>query len=257
MPDYSVLQAYSQIMFYPRRDITPCPENASDMMLEVAEDAQVHCRLYLGDKDWPWLIYFHGNGEVACDYDELAPVYNWIGLNVAVADYRGYGAGSGQPTFVSMLEDANAVFNFISTYLAVQEYNEELWVMGRSLGSLSALALAERYSQHLQGMIIESGFPDVTKVMRHLNHLPRDLDTDAFSRECLEQVRQINIPALIIHGEEDEIVPVEEAHFLFDNLASTDKKMLLIPEAGHNNLIAIGVNKYFKAIKEFTSAKEK
>ena len=42
----------------------------------------------------------------------------------------------------------------------------------------------------------------------------------------LDRVRRISIPALIIHGEYDSIVPVEEGKKIFRNLTSNEKRMV-------------------------------
>lgn len=255
MPDYSLLDKpiFIRFMFYPRQDTTPCPANAFDLPVQVDENASISCRFYPGDAAWPWLIYFHGNGEVVSDYDDLAPLYNRIGINLAVADYRGYGASSGNPSFTNMLKDAKSIFAAVKEQLAARGYNQELWVMGRSLGSLSALELARLYPEDLRGLIIESGFADASRVMNHNGHFPAELLQPRFHQECLEEVGKITIPALVIHGEEDYIVPVEEAEIIFEHLGTPNKKLLLIPMAGHNDLMFLGFKQYFKAIQEFVS----
>ena len=50
----------------------------------------------------PTILFFYGNGETAADYDNIAPIYNQVGLNFFVADYRGYGQSGGSPSFCSM-----------------------------------------------------------------------------------------------------------------------------------------------------------
>jgi len=57
----------------------------------VADGAAVGARFHIGSRGHANLLFFHGNGEIAADYDEIGPYYNRIGINFLAADYRGYG----------------------------------------------------------------------------------------------------------------------------------------------------------------------
>jgi alpha-beta hydrolase superfamily lysophospholipase len=59
------------------------------------------------------------------------------------------------------------------------------------------------------------------------------------------------MPVLILHGQNDEIIPHEQAEVFFRNVGSKDKKLLTIPGAGHNDIMLIGMREYFAAIREF------
>ena len=67
-------------------------------------------------------------------------------------------------------------------------------------------------------------------------------------------VRAIKLPALIIHGENDTLVPLEEARRFYDNLGSAEKRLLIIPGADHNDIMFTGIDQYFEAIKKFIAA---
>ena len=66
-----------------------------------------------------------------------------------------------------------------------------------------------------------------------------------------EKVRSIGLPALVIHGEQDTLAPVEQAVTMFQEFPSAQKRLLTIPEAGHNDLLHRGINEYFSAVREF------
>ncbi|MEW5921547.1 MAG: hypothetical protein AB1796_11505 [Bacillota bacterium] len=99
-PYYRFLDRHSILRnaFFPRRGLSPCPDRAFDLRIPVDGDVSLHCRFYYGRDGYPTILYFHGNGEVAGDYDGFAPYYHRAGTNLAVAEYRGYGASSGIPT---------------------------------------------------------------------------------------------------------------------------------------------------------------
>ncbi|TET15129.1 MAG: alpha/beta fold hydrolase, partial [Dehalococcoidia bacterium] len=126
-----------------------------------------------------------------------------------------------------------------------------LFVMGRSLGSLSAVELASSYPQETGGLILESGFASAGRLLGYLSYAFRFPHLDEFEKASLENIRSITMPVLLIHGEYDEIIPHEQAQVFYQNVGSKDKRLLTIPGAGHNDLLLVGMEQYFSAIKEF------
>ena len=260
MADYSQIDRSPLLsfLFYPRKDITSCPEGVFDLLVPVEKGISVACRFYAGHREWPWVLFFHGNGEVAGDYDEIAPFYHQKKINLAVADYRGYGASEGSPTFTHLFEDGRRLFEAVREELSRKRLNQNLWVMGRSMGSLSAVDLAYHYPDQMKGMIVESGFASVTRLIKHLNLPARGLNLDPLEEERLAMIRRIAVPALIIHGELDILVPVKEAKDLYHHLNSSKKKLVIIPNADHNTIMFTDLKQYFAEIQEFVeSAKQK
>ena len=250
MPDYSVIDfpPIIGLLFYPRRDYSPCPENAFDLEVPVEEDIIVAARFYSKGLDCPTILYFHGNGEVVYDYDYVAPIYNDLGLNLVVADYRGYGASTGSPSFGAASRDAKIILDTVRDEMTRRGYRQDLWLMGRSLGSLSALDLAANNPDQIKGLIVESGFANVVRVMKRLNHFPKEVTLSQFDQECLDMVKNITVPTLVLHGDIDEIVSYSEGVFIYENLGTADKKLLTITGAGHNDIMYVGMKEYFSAI---------
>ncbi len=253
MPDYSSLDKPSVLMyvFYPRRDSTPCPKNAFDLSVPVGDGVSIACRFHIGDRQWPWILFFHGNGEVVSDYDEIAPIYHERRLNLGIADYRGYGASGGVPTLTDLPGDAQAIFEAAKKELVSRGFGNRLWIMGRSLGSISALELASRYPDSVQGLIIESGFCSVVRILTNLGMPAPETGLEKVDQECVEMIRKISIPTLIMHGERDTLVPVKEAKDLYRDLGSKRKDLLIIPAADHNNIMIVGFKKYFDTLEHF------
>lgn len=238
-------------IFYPRKEFKECPKNGFDLFVPVESEVSISSRFYLGDSQWAWILYFHGNGEVVSDYDELAPFYHQIEVNLVVADYRGYGASGGKPTLSHLLGDCHKIFRAVREELLKRGLRNELWVMGRSLGSISALELASSYPNEIKGLIIESGAISMLRVFRNLGLPIYGKEVEKIDQEWEEKVKGIDLPTLIIHGRRDSLVPVEEAEELYRCLGSTKKRLLIIQEANHNNILWVGFKDYFRAIREF------
>lgn len=251
--DYSLLDQPQilRFIFYPRADWTPPPRGASDHLVPVAQGVSISCRFYPASAGSPCILYFHGNGEVACDYDGIAPLYNLEGISLFVADYRGYGRSGGWPTFADMSADAHPIFHYFVNTVRSLDHTGPLFLMGRSLGAHSTLELASHYSEQLSGLIVESGSANMARLLRFLSS-PVDPDRLRRLEEAVAaKVRSITLPLLIIHGELDELIPPSHAYYLFENVGSEAKQLVIIPGAGHNDIMLVGIEQYFLAIREF------
>jgi len=251
MPDYSALDQPEilEFVFFPRHEWTPAPHGVRDFLIPVEPGVNISARFYPASNSTASILYFHGNGEIACDYDWFAPEYNRLGLSLFVADYRGYGRGNGEPTIAGMTADSLKVFDFFNNSILKQE--DRPFIMGRSLGSMSALTIASRHSSQLAGLIIESGFPAVTRVLSHLGFQYHDNRISAIEKASLALVASISLPALIIHGVRDTLIPYEEGLLLYNTLSSPIKRIVTIPDAGHNDIMQIGKETYCNAIRDF------
>jgi hypothetical protein len=256
MPDYSQIDKSPLVgfLFYPRADFAPCPQGAFDFFVPVEQGVSVSSRFYVGDESWPWILYFHGNGEVVSDYDGIAPFYHRKEINLVVADFRGYGSSGGSPNFTNLVQDAPPILEAVQKEIFQKGFQQDLWVMGRSMGSISALELADRHPGKIKGLVVESGFASVTRLIKHLGLPSRGIDLEPLEQERMNRIRKISVPALIIHGERDNLVPLQEAKDLYALLGATRKELVIIPKADHNNIMFADLELYLEAIQKFIEA---
>jgi len=238
-------------IFYPRQYVTKGPSNSIDYSVPLGDVISIGCRFYVNSHSSPSMLFFHGNGEVVSDYDCVAPFYNQIGINLFVADYRGYGASGGTPTFANMVNDSHTIFDNFLNILSSEGHIGDVFVMGRSLGSVSAIELAHAHQDKIKGLVIESGFASVLKLLTHLGLPVRHLNIDDPTFPNLSKMQSIELPTLILHGEHDVLIPVSEGKDLYENAATHSKHLVIIREAGHNDIMLVGMEKYFETIKDF------
>ncbi|NLN59283.1 MAG: alpha/beta hydrolase [Deltaproteobacteria bacterium] len=244
-------------LLFPRREFIADSTNPRTFnhFIEVEPGVEIGCRFYPFGEEAPNIIYFHGNGEIASDYDFVAPMYRELGLNLFVTDYRGYGMSSGDPTPGAMIRDAHPLFRGFSGFLSERRFTGRHYVMGRSLGSAPAIEIAYRHSKQLAGLIVESGFASARNQLRRIGMthlLEDDLEPVGFGNDI--KIGAIKIPTLIIHGEEDEIIPVGEGRSLYELSGAPLKRVCFIPRAGHNDLLIGGLKRYMDAVDTFISA---
>jgi alpha-beta hydrolase superfamily lysophospholipase len=245
-----------QFVFYPRRDSLEksAADNINAGLIHVDESVSISYSFYFSKNKNPNILFFHGNGEIASDYETIGPIYNQIGLNLFVADYRGYGRSGGKPTLSNMIRDTHHIFEGFKKVLKDGGFSGSLFIMGRSLGSASAIELAAHYQSQLKGLIIESGFASVFNLLKYLGFPFESLGVvmpeTPYSMELL---REISLPTLVLHGEYDQIVPVEEGKALYETIGARDRRLIIIPGVDHNTIMSGGMQQYLKALQEFVS----
>jgi len=247
----------SHVLFYPRRDEDRELAPSSVLPVAVQVEAGVHVggRLHTAGPKAPLILYFHGNGEIASDYDDLAPLYNRLGINLLVVDYRGYGLSGGSPTASHLLADSVVVFERLGDLLADHGLAPaRLYAMGRSLGSAAAIEVARHAGKRLAGLVIESGFANTFALLHRLGLQVQGADEahDGFGNAV--KMASIGTPTLIIHGQNDVLIPAGDGEELYLHSAAADKRLVLIPGAGHNDLMWVGKVAYFAAIETFVAA---
>ena len=245
--------AVLKYLFHPRKDhVQAASQGALDFFIPVEEGVQLGARFYPADPGEPHILFFHGNGEIASDYDAIGPVYNNYGISFLVVDYRGYGQSTGLPTASNLLSDSHTAFREVRCWLEGQGRTGLIIIMGRFLGSAPVLEIACCYQGEIAGLILDSAFARTVPLLNRLGVATNTLgisEMDGFGN--FGKIRDIGKPTLIIHGEKDEIIPLEDADILLANSGSMRKQLLLAPGCGHNDILLRWSEAYFQTISRF------
>lgn len=190
------------------------------------------------------LLFSHGNAE---DLGHGLPFLEELrdaGFAVLAYDYRGYGASSKDkfPTARGALLDELAVYRYALDELKIPA--SRLILHGRSVGNGPAIALATR--EPVAGIIVESGFVSAFRVLTRVQLLPFDKFPN------LKMIRELRCPLLLIHGVEDEIIPLWHGEVLFA-AAPEPKTAWWVEGAGHNDLALVAGERYLSAIREYAN----
>jgi pimeloyl-ACP methyl ester carboxylesterase len=252
--NYAALDVPEVLMriFHPRPEfLASTPPDAEDLSIPVAEGVAVGARFHAAGPSDPVILFFHGNGEIVADYNDLGPFYTRMGINFLPVDYRGYGRSTGLPTVSAMMQDCHAIFRFVQDWLKGKGYTGPFVIMGRSLGSASVLELASRYPDEIDGLIVESGFAYAGPLLRVLGLDPEAIgfQEDKGFRN-VDKIKQFAKPTLVIHAEYDHIIPFADGQALHEASPAPDKTLLKIPGANHNDLLLAGFADYMAAIRD-------
>ena len=77
---------------------------------------------------------------------------------------------------------------------------------------------------------------------------------DQLAEALSARIRAIELPALIIHGERDSLIPVSAGIELHEEIGSKDKRLVIIPGADHNDIMLVGPEQYFSAVRDFVDS---
>jgi len=179
------------------------------------------------------MLFFHGNSFNISKYRYIINVCKEQKLNLLLVDYRGYGMSGGMPSLKGICTDGCTAYNFLKT--KCDPKNIIVW--GESLGGVPATYVASKYE--CKNLVLLGAFSSLgdlivnqkecswaTRSMGKLlpyimNNLPNK-----------EWICKVKAPILIVHSEEDDLVPYECAKINHSNITCSKKKLLTI-KGGH------------------------
>jgi hypothetical protein len=243
----------SHVAFYPRsheKDSSTVP-GAIDGELDLEEGESLGYRLFPLQTEGgevnttaPLIVMFHGNGELAADYDQLVGrMFHRIGLSVIIWDYRGFGWAKGNPSLLKLGGDTERAVEALPSILTEAGLAPRSSVLlGRSIGSICALHAASVGS--FSGLMLENGIHDLMSIpmanafssmmpgaSRLLEHVK-----DPFNH--IPKLEGLNIPFLVLHSMRDQITPLAQGKALYASATSTPFRHLQVfPDVGHNDLL--------------------
>ncbi|KAA0711054.1 Monoacylglycerol lipase ABHD12 [Triplophysa tibetana] len=186
----------------------------------------------------PVILYLHGNaGTRGGDHRvQLYKVLSSLGYHVVTFDYRGWGDSEGSPSEEGMMSDSLFLYQWIKQRIG----QKQLYIWGHSLGTGVATNLVRRLCDRgtpPDALILESPFTNIREEAKShpfsmiYRYLP-GFDwffLDAISANDIrfasdENVNHISCPVLILHAEDDTVVPFHLGKKLYD-LAAQSKSL--------------------------------
>jgi len=190
------------------------------------------------------ILFFHGNaGNISHRLDKIK-ILNSLGLNVFIIDYRGYGKSEGKPSEKGFYLDANAAYDYLVKIKRIDPGS--IIVYGESLGGAVAIELCVK--NNAKALITEETFTSVRDMGKvAYPYLPSFFVSDRFN--SLSRIEKINIPKLLIHSRNDNLVPFALAEKLYKK--AKEPKRLAIISGDHNYAFLESEKEYIKALCEF------
>jgi pimeloyl-ACP methyl ester carboxylesterase len=240
--------ALSSRLFY------PWPNRFEDPFYVAGKGGRLGCYY---DRKFPeglTVVHFHGNGETVGDYlGDFRTRINGLGVNLLLAEYRGYGMSEGKPALTAMLEDIPAIVAASGADPA------RIIFVGRSIGSLYAVHAASVYPR-AAGLVLESAIADpLESVLERVETWqvgvsPERLRVE-FERVFNQQKKLAAFSGrtLVMHTLNDDLVDVSHARRLY-SWANHPKELVIFDRGNHNNIMEINRDSYFAHLEKFAFA---
>ncbi|MBE0535473.1 MAG: alpha/beta hydrolase [Phycisphaerae bacterium] len=222
-----------RFLYAPIREITYTPADinlAYEKLALKTEDGLKIAAWYIPAENAKYTVLFcHGNaGNMTHRLDSIN-IFNEMGLNCLLFDYRGYGDSQGKPTEAGTYMDAAAAWKWLTEKKQIP--SNRIIIFGRSLGGSIAAHLAARVNP--RALVLESTFTSYEQIgKKFYPYMPVHLFAK-FHYNTLEYVKNVRCPILFIHSRNDEIVPFEFSLRLY--AAAAEPKRFLEITGSHND----------------------
>jgi fermentation-respiration switch protein FrsA (DUF1100 family) len=191
------------------------------------------------------LLFCHGNaGNISLRLEAIC-MFSMLGLDVFIFDYRGYGRSQGIPNEEGLYTDAHSAYKYLTDERKVSEGS--IVVYGKSLGANVAVELCSNVSP--AALISESAFTSAVDMGRKLFPFLPLKWLIKIKYDALSKIKDIRIPKLIIHSEDDEIIPFKQGKKLFE--AAPEPKEFYPMRGGHNEAILLAREDFMNKIDVF------
>lgn len=181
-------------------------------------------------KDGRIVVMFHGNAGNIAGRGVKARYFLDRGYGVLLAEYRGFGGNRGRPSEQGFYADARAALK----WLEAQGYGAGSFVIyGESIGTGVAVQIALEVQPRY--LILECPFSSAIEIAKQRYPI---LPVDAMLHDrydSIGKIARVHSSLLIVHGDEDPVIPIESGKKLFD-AANHPKEFCSIAGGGHSDL---------------------
>ena len=242
-------QAY--IVLSPSSDYHPPPKsfNIAQNFIRYGNNDSLHTWYLNNNKNNLTVLYFSGNAFNISHRLFHIDVFNQLNLNAVMFDYKGYGLSTGLiKSKQSFFESSKLVYNYMVDDLGISSDSIIFW--GYSLGSPIAAELASRNNS--LGIILESPVISINKISEErFPYIPFSI-INKFDFDINHYIDRSNVPIILIHSEDDGVIPFRHALAFFNDLERDNKKMIKIN--GEHRMSAFNsFPVYFDSIHSFIS----
>jgi len=251
---YLFLKYYEHIKIYdPREKLFFFPDDCGIKFEDVNFTSRDHVLLngwFVKGVSDKVILFCHGNfGNISSRLDIIQDLH-LLGYNFFIFDYKGFGRSDGVPSEKGLYADALGAYD----YLIERGFSDkDIILFGRSLGGAVAIYLSG-FIQGFRGIIIDSTFQSTRALGNDIfgYNLPNFIISNRF--ESIKIIKNVKIPKLIIHSENDDLIPFHHGEKLFE--AAPDPKRFLKIRGSHNNCISESKDIYMAGIKDFLESLE-
>ncbi|NIO09631.1 MAG: alpha/beta fold hydrolase [Deltaproteobacteria bacterium] len=241
----------NSLIFYPTSAIDATPKDVGltyeDVYFTTDDKVKLNGWFIPFENGDRTLLWFHGNaGNISHRLQNIKLIHDKVKVNVFIIDYRGYGRSEGRISEEGTYRDATAAYFYLRMQKKIDAHR--IVIFGRSVGAAIATHLAVQ--QDASALILETPFASIREMAKIVFPF---LPLGPFLKtryDILGQIKEVRQPVLVLHGDQDDIVPFEQGRKVFE-AAPEPKEFFRIRGADHNNTFMVGGEAYFAALKGF------
>ncbi len=217
----------------------------------------------------PTIAFLAGNaGLNPAAFEDEVGLMTGLGFNCLLMDWRGYGASAGELLTYGWYDrgDFAAVVDTLAGRYGIDTAQIGIW--GYSMGASNVVAIAAGRPE-IKALLLYAPWSDPMPMAVHYvwrsYSVPKFLlyfpvwtaiqigtwRNEGSVLDPAEEAKKVRCPTMVVHGDNDDIVPPQLTRRLFHSLAGP-KKLVIIPGAQHNDLFdVIGQERYLKQLESF------
>lgn len=233
-----------RLIYAPPATAAGIPAGFERITYETPDGLELTAGYLPANEGMPTLLFFHGNGADWHSSTIVTARLAAFGYGVMAAEYRGYSGNQGTPSELGLYEDARGAWRFLLAEQGLAA--SDIVLVGNSIGSGAATQLATEVTA--RALVLISPFDSLEETAaRKVSWLPvRMLLRDRYANN--EKLPEIEEPVLILHGEEDTLIVLEQAQALAS--VQQDAVLETYPGWGHDLVVHEAVQDRIAAFLE-------
>ena len=239
------------MVFFPVRDHIAQPDAwglvYEDVQLTTEDGVSLHGWYIPKPGSDRALLFLHGNGGNISHRGDSLLIFNRLGFNVLIVDYRGYGHSGGRAGEQGLYRDAHAAWQYLLRERGFK--SSEVIVFGRSLGAAVAAELGSRVMP--AAVILESAFTRYSEMAALYFPALSRVAWLRYEFDTLARMPKLNMPVLVLHSRDDEIIPFAMGEQLY--AAANKPKLFGEMQGDHNAAFVQSQPAYEQLIRQFSA----
>lgn len=242
----------SRLVYFPEKTISQTPRSYhlpyEDVQLVTRDAVKLHGWYIPSQSAVHTVLFCHGNAGNISHRLESIRIFNALGLNVFIFDYRGFGQSEGSIGEQGSYLDTQAAWDYLTGQKNTRA--DQIILFGRSLGGALAAQLASHKAA--AAVIIESGFISIPVLGQQLYPFLPVKYLSRINYPTIEYLSKNTIPKLIIHSRDDELIPFAHGMSIYEHVPGP--KTFLELKGSHNDGFLVSGPVYLNGLRKFIAS---
>lgn len=239
-----------------------------DVWIRSHDGLRLHGKFYAAKSDAPVQIMFHGYKSGAeRDFCGGLQIAVRGGFNVLLVDQRAHGKSEGKYLTFGVKECYDCL-DWVNYAVGRFGNDAKIMLYGISMGAATVLmAGGLKLPKNVVGIVADCGYSSPSAIIKQVlrdHHCPLFpvyrltrlggilfAGFDLAGASATEAMEHCTVPVLFIHGGDDRFVPCRMSVENYEHCAAENKRLLIVPNAGHGISYLLDREAYLAALNGF------